>query len=202
MDVKIENPDLFASWIYGFAGDEVADARGRDVFLLYAELGMRTVEWKMDGSTEFTLQAWKPWTHLFVPVPHNPLPEDGWDWFAKSPISVIMDVHFPLMDLSRAFIVGGDQDDVLKLIENKEVMLESLARADAVTVSQPDWAADLAHVNPNVFYLPDVNHEDGEESLVRFQLKLMEVATLAMNSKRAKPCQCRECRQAAPIPLD
>lgn len=190
MDAKIENPDLFPTWVYGFAGPETADLRGKAVFELYAEIGMRVVEVELGKALEF--QAWKPWTHIFLPVPHVQIPDEMWDWFERSPVSLVLDCHFPLMNLTQAYVID-EPDRMFDIIEAKEIMIENVRRAHAVTVSNLDWVMDIAALNPNTFYLPDIRWEDGEDSIVSFQLKLMEAATATHRIRTSRPCQCREC---------
>lgn len=112
----------------------------------------------------------RPWTFLYVPVQTDDAAE--WlPWFQERTCSVIMDVHFPVM---RQETVLGDDATILEVLEHREQMITNLSLACAVTVSQEAWTADLAEVNPNVWFLPDIEPGD-DDSLTEFTIKFSEI---------------------------
>lgn len=94
----------------------------------------------------------RPWTYVYMPVPWVDV-SDYLDELGAEPCSVIMDVHFPLMDLEQAI---ANDDTLMHIIDQKAIMLANLARADAITCPRGEWAADLAEINADTFVLPDL----------------------------------------------
>jgi hypothetical protein len=179
---------------------EVARLRGKDAFDAMAQTGIRVEEIVGDGAS-FKIQ--QPWTYYFTFVNTDISVGEELLQLEGTPSSVIMDCHFPVMRLEHAFTKVPD--DMFKLIENRNIILGNLALADAVTVPSPGWAADLVGVNPNVFYLPDLQMEsdyygdtmmDREiEDVNRFIVRLSEAASASAVAKKAKPCCCPKCME-------
>lgn len=172
---RVENPSLFASWVWISPPDEF-DApvkRGRRLFEEMAHIGYR-VE-LLSAGWEGQLSIWRPWTFIVGPVPAADV--SAWvGGLDDLHCSVIFDCHFPIMNLETA--IGAD-DQIIGVIDRKDVMLANLALADAVTVPHPSWATDLAEVNPNVFLLPDYD----DRSADRFGIRLAEIAQTSMRIK-------------------
>lgn len=183
----IENPELYPAWLVQVSNNEqVQQLRGLPVFEMLLDIGIR-VEFLVQGENEIKIK--KPWTYIFVPVPIVDF-TDQRKMFDQNPCSVIMDCHFPIMHLEQAW--SYDPDDMFSIIESKDIMLHNLSLADAVTVPQTAWAADLAEVNSNVFLLPDLQ-EESEEAATKFMLRLNEIAAASVTYRRARKCTCNEC---------
>lgn len=189
-DALIENPEAFPAWVFRLdATDAARELRGLRAFEMLRDMGMRVHEVPADGG-ETMIQL--PWTFIYMPVP--------WDDFTqarkgldRAPCSVIMDCHFPAVDMSTAY-VDGDPDGMFKMIESREVILNNLRLADAVTVPRADWAVDIAAYNATTFILPDLVH-DNERALSKWIIKLNEVAVASANSRKRRPCTCSECEE-------
>jgi hypothetical protein len=200
MQPLIENPELYPAWGYQIDSErnpEVARLRGKDAFDAMEQIGLRVEEISGRGGS---FEIRKPWTYIFMFVNTDVDSTEELLATEGAPCSIIMDCHFPIMRLEHAFT--KDPDDMFKLIENRDIILGNLALADAVTVPNSDWAADLAEVNPNVYYLPDLHIESGDddeptgreiEDLNRFIVRLNEVANASAAAKKARPCRCLEC---------
>lgn len=157
---KIGKPELFPAYVFIAPPDEASERlRGRLFFDQMAEMGLRVTQVKgvepgdEVGDGVASVPIVRPWTFLFMSVPSVDF-TDYFGEFAMMPCSIIMDVHFPIMDREKITVTG--RGSVEQVWADRDVMLANLAGADAVTVSHPDWAADLAEINPNVFYLPDI----------------------------------------------
>lgn len=173
----VENPNLFAAWAWLRPADDF-DAprlRGGPVFEEMARLGFRVQT--IPAGVEARVEVWRPWTFVVLSVPSS----DASGWIDELPnhSSVIMDCHFPIMDMETAI---GANDQLVDIIDNKDMLLANLAAADVVTVPRPEWAADLAEVNPNVFLLPDYD----ERCPQAFHLRLGEVALASQQVKAAR----------------
>ncbi len=175
--VRLENPELFPAWVFVQppAAFDAINLRGGLAFEAIAAAGFR-VQVVPAGASE-RVGFYPPWTYLYLPVPA----EDCRGWVEGLPYhcSVIMDCHFPIMDMETA--MGSDQA-LIDVIDNKDTLLANLACADVVTVPKESWAADLAEVNPNVFLLPDM--EPGSEQA--FIMRLAEVAAASVQVKAAR----------------
>lgn len=200
--VKIENPDLFPSYVYVSSPDEHAyRVRGQLFFDNLAKLGLHVDQVRGTAAAElgsWTLKIRRPCTILFYPVPHEDFGPQA-KMLSRHPVAVIMDCHFPIMDLTH---VIADEATLTLLEQTRPVMLANLAMADAVTVPHPAWAAELAEVNSNVYVLPDLVASDvfysddddidvpedewlaGEQSLSEFMLRFQEIAMAAMQHRR------------------
>lgn len=156
--VKIENPDIFPAYIYVSSPDERARRlRGQAAFEGLAELGLRVEEIRTvpspDQAAMVEIRIRRPWTFVFLPVApvdFSPYAEA----FHDKPCSIIMDCHFPITRMEYA--IAEDSEQLAAMWAAQPVMLANLRLADAVTVPQPDWAADLAGEVPNVYVLPDL----------------------------------------------
>lgn len=157
MSYKVENPKLFPAYVMVRSPDErTARLRGEIFFETVAQQGLRVqfVDGSEEPGSEEMIGIMRPWTYVFMPVPFVDA-GPRFDGLEELACSVIIDVHFPIMN--RGEIRSGGRFSVEEVWARRGIMLANLARADAVTVSQPGWAADLAEVNPNVFYLPDLD---------------------------------------------
>lgn len=174
--VRVKNPDLFPAWVWCKppAAFGAVWKRGGPVFDAMAGMGWRVQV--VESGKRTRIEIVPPWTYIFLPVPS----EDASEWcesLTNSRCSVIMDCHFPIMNMETA--IGTDQA-VIDAIDGKDTALANLALAEVATVPHPSWAADLAEVNPNVFLLPDLPDDtDGEEFIVR----LSEAATASTKVK-------------------
>lgn len=155
--MKIDNPSLYPAWVY-LEPPENFDApklRGGPCFDVLEEVGIRVQRIKPSPADADVVQMHRvaiylPWTFLFMPVLVGDM-SSTLDMLSEiRGCSVIMDCHFPVM--SPNDLVGPDSDLVR---DNRDTILNNLSLADAVTVSQPQWAADLVGEVPNVYYLPD-----------------------------------------------
>jgi hypothetical protein len=193
----IDNPELYPKWVYQIGSEvdlDIARLRGKSAFEAMAQVGMRVHEIVSSGSFEVV----RPWTYLFTFAQVDVDVASMLAPLKETCCSVIMDCHFPVMRLDRAFT--KNPDDMFKLIENRDLVLANLALADAVTVPDPAWAAELAEVNPNVFYLPNLHVEDEENpterdvsEINRFIVRLGEIAGASAAVKRTKYCRCPRC---------
>jgi hypothetical protein len=181
----VENPALFPGWVWAKPPPDF-DAprkRGGPVFELMKQMGMR-VEVFEGGDTAARVPIWRPWTYIVLSLPAA----DCSEWMGSLDdlaCSVIMDCHFPIMNMGNAI---GANSDIVDIIDNKPILLANLALADVITVPQPGWAADLAEVNPNVFLLPDFDEANAEA----FSLRLMEIAQASVGVKQARQAARRE----------
>ena len=183
---RLENPDQVPAWVYMEPPDQfnAVQLRGAAFFDQMAAYGVRVqripgVAAGSPGSdhADVEFQIFRPWTHIFVNVRGGdlaPFLDSLPPW-----CSMIMDCHFPIMDMEAAI---GSNEQLIGVIDHKDELLANLALADAVTVSQKHWAADLAEINPNVFYLPDLQGPLTDA----WALKMVEIATsaVAMRNKR------------------
>ena len=182
----IENPELYPVWVVQFSPSEEAEAlRGKQVFEMMQEFGFRVDI--LNHPAPVVIR--QPWTYLFCPVPIVDFTEHR-KALDTQPCSVIMDCHFPIMALEHAFT--PEPDGMFELIESREVMINNLSLADAVTVPHEKWAADLAEVNPHVFLLPDVDN-DSEDSYAKFMARVNEIAVMSHRTRKARKCTCDEC---------
>jgi hypothetical protein len=172
---QLENPDKFPAYVYaGYPDDDPYDTevkRGGPFFETVKQSGLRVTRLPPGPIEGFPIS--RPWTFVFVSVPFTDVSE-ALDQLQKLSCSVIFDCHFPIMELER--VSAPSDDTIFQVIENKEVILSNLAQACAVTVPHKEWAADLVHVNPRVWWLPDIESEDDEESCMQFAGKFMEMA--------------------------
>jgi len=173
---RIENPNVFPTYMYSGAPDnDIYDAevkRGGPYFEAMKVSGFRVIRIPVGEGVQ-EVPIYKPWTFLFTHVPNT----DAVMYvksIAAAGCTVIMDCHFPIMQLERA--MTPDDDIWLQVIESKAVMLANLAVACAVTVPHKEWAADLAEVNPRVWYLPDIEDADNVEQIAAFGMKFAEIA--------------------------
>jgi hypothetical protein len=172
---KIENAERFPAYIYsGFPDDDPYDTevkRGGPYFETLREAGFRVTRLPPGPVSEIPIV--QPWTFIFVPVPFTDV-SPHIEQLTTLSCSVVFDCHFPIMQLER--VQTPDNDIFLQVIESKEVILANLAKACAVTVPHTEWAAELATVNPRVWWLPDIEAEDDEASIIKFASKFMEIA--------------------------
>ncbi len=178
---RFENPEAFPAWVYIRPPGEAAVLRGGPVFDVMADMGLRVQRLEQQGDDEVVqvVFGYRPWTFVFCTVPYAPWPAEV---LANEYCSVIMDCHFPIMDMGQ---VTGDDGTIIEIIDRKDDLLANLALAEVVTVPHPTWAADLAEVNPNVFVLPDL-HEDEDRGGVRFISRLSAAASLSGQVKQAR----------------
>jgi hypothetical protein len=204
-----ENPELFPVWIWGHEVEPISRLRGLAYYSYLEASGLR-VQHVAVGSenSRFQLKIEQPWTYVIFPVPMI-------DWtqimgeYVKLNCSFILDVHFPIMNLSQAtsLVPGG----VLQLVKSQEMMLANLAVADAVTVSNSEWAAELSEFVDNVFYLPDLvmpdwaygddtayaGDEDGTDSFTTFVAKMASIQASSQQvhiKRRQQACDCAQCK--------
>lgn len=181
---RVENPERFPAWVWLRPPDayDAPRKRGGPVFEEMARLGFRVTVF--DQGAEVRVPINRPWTYIVCSVPGG----DCGPWVesvADDPCSVIMDCHFPIMNMEIA--IGADTE-IMAVIDNKETILANLALADAVTVPQPGWAADLAAINPNVYLLPNFEEHRADE----FGLRLAEIALASASVKQARQAARRE----------
>lgn len=169
---QLENPEAFPAYVFSpSATPEAAWLRGGPVFEAMAEMGFRVQI--LDPHCAVEVAIHRPWTFLFMHVPAA-------DWaptmesLADRPCSVIMDCHFPIMNMGDA---TGTDEVLIATIDNKDTLLANLALAEVVTVPHPNWAADLAEINPNVFLLPDL--EETEHGVGQFMARMATAAQLS-----------------------
>lgn len=177
---RFENPELFPAWIFAKppAGYDAVNLRGGPVFEVMAEMGLR-VQVIEAGAGDVRVEFHRPWTYVYLPVPSADC--SAWVEGLPSYSSVIMDCHFPIMNMETA--IGADQT-LIDLIDNKDTLLANLAVADVVTVPKEEWAADLAEVNRNVFLLPDLKESDQDPSV--FIMRLSEIAQASAKAKQSR----------------
>lgn len=176
--MKIENPDAWPAYVYIEPMDGIFDAirkRGADYFDFLAEAGFNVTRLSAENEDR-KLTIRPPWTLVYLPLERTT--PDTISAFSKGLCSVIVDVHFPVVH--QETVLTENDDALLDLLERREEMLETLRRACAVTVSQEEWAADIAEFNSNVWYLPDI--KDDEESIITFTYKFSDMvrATIAI----------------------
>lgn len=183
---RFENPELFPAWIFAKPPDgyDAVNLRGGPVFEVMAEMGLR-VQVIEAGAGDVRVEFLRPWTYVYLPVPAD----DCQPWVEGLPSysSVIMDCHFPIMNMETA--IGTDRT-LIDVIDNKDTLLANLAAADVVTVPKETWAADLSEVNPNVFLLPDLRESDQDPS--GFIMRLSEIAQASIRVKQARLVARRE----------
>lgn len=174
---KLENPALFPGWVWCRppAAYDAPLKRGELFFKALAEFGVRVEI--VEQVPNVAVPIWRPWTYLVCSVPTE-------DWSAAlealpTHCSVIMDCHFPIMNMETAI---GNDADIIDIIDRKPTLLANLALADAVTVPQRGWAADLAEVNPNVFLLPDFDIDHPEA----FSVRMVEIAQASVRVKQGR----------------
>ncbi len=84
-----------------------------------------------------------------------------------------VDLVFPLME---AYNMVGDAEEIIDIIDNREVLLANLRAADGVTVSQPEWMADLPDdLQAKAYVLPDIGPQF---SARRFGERFEEIAAV------------------------
>ncbi len=178
---RLDDPEAFPAYVFSpSASTEAAWLRGGPVFEAMAEMGFRVQVLEQQDAVEVTIH--RPWTFLFMHVPSA-------DWapvmesLADRPCSVIMDCHFPIMNMGDA---TGSDESLIATIDTMDTLLANLALAEVVTVPHPDWAADLAEVNQNVFLLPDL-----EETGHGVQLFMSRIAAAANMSGQVKQARWR-----------
>jgi hypothetical protein len=181
---KIENPERFPAYIYsGYPDTDPYNTevkRGGPYFEMLQHVGFRVT--RLTPGVEASITLALPWTFLFIPVPATDSVAALED-LTRNRCTVILDCHFPIMQLEKVMVPN---DEVMfSVIENRDVMLANLATACAVTVPQKEWAADLAEVNPRVWYLPDLDDED-ETSLTNFATRFMEIAVATQQLCKAE----------------
>lgn len=184
-DYRVENPSLFPAWVWMRPPDayDAPRKRGGPLFAEMDRLGFR-VQVIPQTTAVHNVAIWRPWTYIVCSLPSGDFTETA-ESVDDAPCSVIMDCHFPIMNMEQAI---GDDEQLIHIIDNKESLLANLALADAVTVPQAGWAADLAAVNPNVFLLPDYTDATAD----RFGVRLAEVAQASANIKKARQAARRE----------
>jgi len=204
-----ENPELFPAFVWGHEVEPVNRLRGLAYYSYLEATGIRVQHVPVGpGSNRFQLEIKQPWTYIFFPVPTS-------DWthaingFAKSSCSFILDVHFPILNPGQ--ITGLSPSGMLELVKSQDLMLANLAAADAVTVPNVEWAAELSEVVENVFYLPDLvmpdwaydedvecmDSEDGAASFTAFVAKMatIQAASQQVHMKRRRNiCECGQCK--------
>lgn len=182
----VEDPDAFPSWVYQYTSnpeyEHVNNLRGVPVFKVMEESGFHVTGWPMEEP--FTVPFRGVWTYIFLMAPpYDDLSEIYDRWECRN-VSLIIDCHFPIMDMTRT--IAPDDAEYMRLHEHREVMLKNLRLAEAITTPQAKWAADLAQVNPNVFILPDLELDDADpdtvtgEKMMRFQLKFAQASNASM----------------------
>ncbi len=181
---RVENPDVLPAWVFMEppAGHNAIRLRGGLFFDALEQLGIRVQ--RIRAGESGNIGVWSPWTYVFLSVPFEDVGPST-ERVADANCSVIMDCHFPIMNMERAI---GSDGDLADIIDHKDTMLQNLAHADVVTVPQPGWAADLAEVNPNVFLLPDFDIATG----AAFSLRMGEIAAASIRAKQARQKARRE----------
>jgi hypothetical protein len=183
---RIENPDLFPAWAWLRPPDDfnAPYLRGELFFETAADMGLR-VQTIAAGAVgdEARVAIWRPWTYVVLPLPASDV--SGWIGGLPDHCSVIMDCHFPIMDMETAV---GSADQLVEIIDQKDMLLANLALADVVTVPRPVWAEALARVNPNVFVLPDFDEARPDA----FGLRMVEIALASVRVARARAAACEE----------
>lgn len=204
--IRFERPDLLPAWVWVEPPPDF-DAirlRGQLFFEGLEESGIRVERIKPGGKYKPT--AWQPWTYVFMMLPWADFAPYA-EWFLARPMSIIMDVHFPIMNMEKAI---GSSQVLIDIIDRKDVLLANLAMADAVTVSRPEWAADLAEINPNVYCLPDLEapawmyhdsdddsdeepseaevaeYEAGMRNAQQFGMRMVEIAQASVRVKQER----------------
>jgi len=208
--VKFERPELMPAWVWCEppADFDAIRLRGELYFAGLEETGIRVQ--RVKAGTAYNAAVYQPWTFMFMMLPWDDFADHA-EWFATRNASLIMDCHFPIMNMETA--VGSDQT-LVDIIDRKDTLLANLALADAVTCPRPEWAADLAEVNPNVFVLPDIEapawmyddsdsdeepsdaevdeYESAMASAQRFGMRMMEIAQASIRVKQERMRARRE----------
>jgi hypothetical protein len=165
----IRNPELFPAFVYlsGLGADEKR-LRGMKAFETLKTLGYRVDIDRPPGGM-FTIRS--PETVIFIGF--TPFDDQG-DWLrslrSDPRVVLIMDCHFPISDTTE-IVVEGPLEKHVAAVDAIPVALTNLALADAVTVPNGEWAADLTASNPdlNVFVLPDLTKSgDVDQFLLNF----------------------------------
>lgn len=188
----VEDPDAFPSWVYQYTStpeyEFVNNLRGVPMFKMMEEVGFHVTGWDME-SPSFEIQFRGAWTHVFLMAPpYDDLTKVQQGWECRN-ASIIIDCHFPIVDMTH---VAAPDADFMRIIEHRDVMLNNLRLAEAVTTPRAEWAADLAQFNPNVFILPDLDLHDGDsdrvagEKLIRFQVRFASAANAALKEHTAR----------------
>lgn len=180
--------------------------RGGPFFDSLTDIGFEVLRLQ-NGSTE-TIAFRKPWTFVYGPVPDTDITE----WIAEATkaipwSSVILDVCFPVMQPE---LIGGDPESVQRVLDHRDVILENIKAACAVTTPHKDWAAALAEVNPRTWWVPDIlfdpntdipegdldnatidELEERAETLTTFGIRFSEMlqATYTVCSAKDAPCE-------------
>lgn len=180
---RVENPDALNAWVViePPKGFDAANLRGGPLFDALKMMGLRVQLIPGHDGTKgpgpsAEIEIHRPWTHIFMPVG----PADFALLYERLPwyCSVIMDCHFPIMNPE--MMIGSDEA-LAGVMAHRDQMIANLALAEAVTVPHPHWAANLAALNPNTFYLPDFKGDGGE-----FVVKLGEISNTAVATKMAR----------------
>jgi hypothetical protein len=179
---RLENPQAFPLFVVCEQSEQFGakTKRGRPYFDAAANVGLEVQRVPLGADLE--LRPRRPWTYVFMHVPiadFRPIIDDRHRH--RDPVSFIFDCHFPIM---RMDTIIGDDETVLLTLESRAVLLANLGAACAVTVPRREWAADLAEVNPRVWWLPDIDDETTdpdvfEASVGAFALRFAEVAQAA-----------------------
>lgn len=184
---KVENPELFLAWVW-CEPQEAYDAphlRGGPIFEAMADMGLRVQVIPQTATGEVAqVTIRRPWTIVFATVPAADFTSAA-TAMADDTCSVIMDCYWPIMNMEQAI---GTDDQIIGVIDHKDVLLANLALADVVTVPHARWAEQLAEVNPNVHILPDYEDDQPE----RFALRLQEIAQASIRVKQARQAARRE----------
>jgi hypothetical protein len=167
----VENPQVFPRYVYAEPANtfNAVELRGGPFFDALAREGFDVMRISAGGLLDVEAIR-RPWTFIYLPVPSADVVDAVRSWYRR-PCSVIMDVHFPLINQET---IIGDDEAILQSLEFREQMIANLGVACAVTVSQEQWAADLAAVNPRVWFLPDL-HDDDPDSGDAFAVKFVEM---------------------------
>lgn len=168
---KIGNPDLYPTFIYVSPG-ELWDAdikRGSEFFVSLEDMGLHVHLIDPDDGG-FSTELFGPnWTIVFMRVPDIPF-KDAISTITQHRASIIFDCFFPIMAMENMVYVDSEHEK--QVIANRDVMLENLKAACAVTTPHPEWSAALAEVNQNVWTLPDCN---SDEDLIQFGITFQEM---------------------------
>lgn len=181
---RVENPDALTAWVViepPDGGFDAVNARGGPLFETLKMMGLRVQLIAGHDATKgpgpsAEIEIHRPWTQIFMPVGHNDFAPiyERLPWWC----SVIMDCHFPIMNPE---MMIGSEEAMAGVMAHRDQMIANLALAEAVTVPHPRWAANLAALNPNTFYLPDFKGDGGD-----FVVKLGEIANTAATIKLAR----------------
>src|SRR5262245_53085616 len=179
---RLENPDIIPGFIYVEPPRKfgAVKKRGGPFFDQLADLGYNVARIPAEPLGEpKRIPIFRPWTFLYMPVPVD----DTTAWFADLPrerCSVILDCHFPIMNLEYAI---ADEATLAMVAERRPQILANLAAADAVTVPRGEWAAPITEVNPSVWLLPDINRAT---DVVAFTLRFNEICAAVVAAARGK----------------